>query len=151
MTPRLFLSCCLMALLAAPRSGSAWSPASAGGVRWRATAAAAAGIRRVRMPAIGGPAADHMQLPESRRTCQFCKQQYLPSENTAGNSCVYHPGLFTGRLNRINDVDCSDLEFFWSCCGEYDKAHPGCFKGRHAGYGEELDGWRSPLTGKQRS
>lgn len=33
------------------------------------------------------------------------------------------PGIYSGRLNRINDVDTSDLEFFWSCCGEYGVAN----------------------------
>ncbi|CAN0033891.1 unnamed protein product, partial [Discosporangium mesarthrocarpum] len=60
----------------------------------------------------------------------------------------YHPGIFSGRLNRVNDTDTSDLEFFWSCCGEMDPDHPGCTVGPHESYSDPPpSGWRSPLTG----
>ncbi|CAM9979078.1 unnamed protein product [Ectocarpus sp. 12 AP-2014] len=86
-------------------------------------------------------------------TCRNCKQQFNPDDNVDG-SCSYHPGLFSGRLNRINDVDTSGLEYFWSCCGETDPSHPGCVKGEHASYDDPPEGgdgaWRSPLTGTLR-
>ncbi|CAM9817695.1 unnamed protein product [Ectocarpus sp. 4 AP-2014] len=86
-------------------------------------------------------------------TCRNCKQQFNPDDNVDG-SCSYHPGLFSGRLNRINDVDTSGLEYFWSCCGETDTSHPGCVKGKHASYDDPPEGgdgaWRSPLTGTLR-
>ncbi|CAN0465569.1 unnamed protein product, partial [Laminaria digitata] len=67
----------------------------------------------------------------------------------------FHPGLFSGRLNRVNDVDTSGLEYFWSCCGEGDRSHAGCATGRHASYDDPPEGgeggWRSPLTGTLRS
>lgn len=60
----------------------------------------------------------------------------------------FHPGFFSGRLNRVNDVDTSGLEYFWSCCGQPDKEHSGCITGRHVSYDDPEDGGvRSPLTG----
>ena len=66
------------------------------------------------------------------KVCKNCKKIYDPKLNT-DTSCVYHPGHYSGRLNRINDVDTSDLEYFHSCCGEYDKDHPGCVQGMGGG------------------
>ncbi|CAM9892785.1 unnamed protein product [Pylaiella littoralis] len=86
-------------------------------------------------------------------TCRNCNQQFRRSDN-AGDACSFHPGLFTGRLNRVNDVDTSGLEYFWSCCGQPEKSHPGCATGSHASYDDPPEGgdgaWRSPLTGTLR-
>eukprot|EP00903_Cladosiphon_okamuranus_P011696 g11001.t1 len=80
-------------------------------------------------------------------TCRNCKKQFRRDENEDG-ACSYHPGFFSGRLNRVNDVDTSGLEYFWSCCGQPDKDHPGCTTGRHVSYDDPEDGGlRSPLTG----
>lgn len=68
---------------------------------------------------------------ECFRTCKQCKKQFIPSKNNSGKDCVFHPGIYSGRLNRINDVDTSDLEFFWSCCGEYSLSAEGCMKTKH--------------------
>ncbi|CAM9876597.1 unnamed protein product [Ectocarpus sp. 6 AP-2014] len=100
--------------------------------------------------ATGG---DVVRTSTATSTCRNCKQQFNPDDNVDG-SCSYHPGLFSGRLNRINDVDTSGLEYFWSCCGETDPSHPGCIKGKHASYDDPPEGgdgaWRSPLTGTLR-
>ena len=82
------------------------------------------------------------------KVCKNCKKNYDPKLNT-DTSCLYHPGHYSGRLNRINDVDTSDLEYFHSCCGEYDKYHPGCVQGKHVSYDEEETGWISKATGKR--
>lgn len=85
--------------------------------------------------------------------CKRCVYGLLSALSTwavflAGRS--YHPGFFSGRLNRVNDVDTSGLEYFWSCCGQPDKEHPGCITGRHASYDNpEEGGVRSPLTGSK--
>eukprot|EP00752_Nemacystus_decipiens_P012212 g10827.t1 len=82
-------------------------------------------------------------------TCRNCKKQFRRDENEDG-ACSYHPGFFSGRLNRVNDVDTSGLEYFWSCCGQPDKEHPGCITGRHESYDDpEEGGVRSPLTGSK--
>ncbi|CAN0027696.1 unnamed protein product, partial [Hapterophycus canaliculatus] len=47
----------------------------------------------------------------STSTCRNCKQQFRRDENTE-DACSFHPGLFSGRLNRINDIDTSGLEYF---------------------------------------
>lgn len=60
--------------------------------------------------------------------------QCIPKSDPRIVSRRFHPGLYSGRLNRVNDVDTSGLEFFWSCCGEYDHEHPGCKRTRHASY-----------------
>ena len=74
----------------------------------------------------------------SSKTCKNCKKQFSNGQTTSGNECRYHPGYYTGRLNRINDVDTSDLEFFWSCCGEYSSAAEGCLvRSMHFSYDEE--------------
>lgn len=73
-----------------------------------------------------------------------------PDPNFMPGARRFHPGLFSGRLNRVNDVDTSGLEYFWSCCGQPDKEHPGCATGRHASYDDpEEGGIRSPLTGSK--
>ncbi|CAM9090897.1 unnamed protein product [Ectocarpus fasciculatus] len=101
----------------------------------------------------GGDAESVSTTTTATSTCRNCKQQFNPDDNVDG-SCSYHPGLFSGRLNRINDVDTSGLEYFWSCCGETDPSHPGCVKGKHASYDDPPEGgdgaWRSPLTGTLR-
>lgn len=38
------------------------------------------------------------------RTCRQCKKQYTPGSS---EKCSFHPGIFSGRLNRINDIDTS--------------------------------------------
>uniref|UniRef100_A0A0G4H9F9 CHORD domain-containing protein n=1 Tax=Chromera velia CCMP2878 TaxID=1169474 RepID=A0A0G4H9F9_9ALVE len=92
----------------------------------------------------GDSAPSSLSEPES--TCRQCKKPFLKSQN-AETGCVFHPGFYTGRLNRVNDVDTSDLEFFWSCCGEYDRGHPGCTNTHHVSYDDEGPTW-SVLTGK---
>jgi hypothetical protein len=65
----------------------------------------------------------------AKRTCKQCKTQYDPNDNSqSAASCRFHAGIYSGRLNRINDVDTSGLEFFWSCCGEYELASLGCVR-----------------------
>ncbi|CEM36176.1 unnamed protein product [Vitrella brassicaformis CCMP3155] len=95
----------------------------------------------------------HNSLPDESglsrpATCRQCKRSFVPEHNHS-LACCYHAGVFSGRLNRVNDVDTSDLEFFWSCCGEYDREHPGCVVTRHMSFDEADDAttWRSPMTG----
>ncbi|CAN0049103.1 unnamed protein product [Choristocarpus tenellus] len=84
------------------------------------------------------------------RTCRNCHSQFYPEDNN-DEACRFHPGIFTGRLNRVNDVDTSGLEYFWSCCGEYELDHPGCVVTSHESYDDPpIQGWRSPLTGTHR-
>ncbi|CAM9776510.1 unnamed protein product [Chrysoparadoxa australica] len=64
-------------------------------------------------------------------TCRNCKQQFDPTADGGEEACKYHPGNFTGRLNRVNDIDTSGLEYFWSCCGAEAKDAPGCVSGKH--------------------
>ena len=56
------------------------------------------------------------------RVCRRCKCQYLDRNQ----SCMFHPGIYSGRLNRVNDIDTSDLEYFWSCCGQASLGSTGC-------------------------
>uniref|UniRef100_A0A7S1TIL7 Uncharacterized protein n=1 Tax=Compsopogon caeruleus TaxID=31354 RepID=A0A7S1TIL7_9RHOD len=71
------------------------------------------------------------------RVCRLCKGQYDPGQNT-GRSCRRHSGYYSGRLNRVNDVDTSDLEYFWNCCGEESKHAHGCEWGHHVSYDEDV-------------
>lgn len=81
------------------------------------------------------------------KTCKNCKKQFKNDDNVA---CVFHPGIYTGRLNRINDVDTSDLEFFWSCCGEYSISSTGCIStGKHYSYDDADVPSYSVFTGKR--
>ena len=83
------------------------------------------------------------------RTCRQCKQQFGGSSSPS-TACKFHPGYYTGRLNRINDVDTSGLEFFWSCCGEYDVHAAGCVTAeRHVSYDEATFTKYSVATGKE--
>lgn len=61
-------------------------------------------------------------------TCRFCKCQFSPLKPTA---CQFHSGIYTGRLNRVNDIDTSDLQYFWTCCGSYELGAPGCMITEH--------------------
>ena len=83
----------------------------------------------------------------SMKTCKNCKKQYDSIKND--NSCRFHSGMYTGRLNRVNDVDTSDLEYFWSCCGVYDLDEPGCLIQQHASYDDNDTYQYSRLTGKR--
>jgi hypothetical protein len=96
---------------------------------------------------ISQPKSDPTNMP--RRTCKACKQQYQASnEGTCEEVCSFHPGIFSGRLNRINDIDTSDLEYFWSCCGAYELESRGCIqRSRHTSYDDEGVTY-SILTGK---
>ena len=88
-------------------------------------------------------------LSSSHRTstCRRCKKQFSPEQNTI---CVHHPGIYSGRLNRINDVDTSDKEFFWSCCGEYELHATGCLHlDKHCSYDDNDDDTYSVFTGKR--
>jgi len=67
-----------------------------------------------------------------KRTCKNCKLSFIMEENIKLKSCNFHPGIYSGRLNRINDIDTSDLEYFWSCCGEYNISARGCINTYHA-------------------
>ena len=84
-----------------------------------------------------------------KRTCKRCRQQYV--ERSGSGICISHPGIYSGRLNRVNDVDTSDKEFFWSCCGNYDLSAPGCLiLDEHHGYDDEEDECSfSVFTGKR--
>ena len=81
------------------------------------------------------------------RTCKNCKKTFIKGDDSV---CSFHPGLYTGRLNRINDVDTSDMEFFWSCCGNYDLNSSGCINTKqHVSYDDDGDDNKySVLTGK---
>ena len=85
------------------------------------------------------------------RVCRNCKQQYtndIANANEPG--CHFHPGIYSGRLNRINDVDTSDLEYFWSCCGNYNLTSKGCIVGsKHVSYDDTTYTRYSVLTGKE--
>ena len=88
------------------------------------------------------------------RVCRNCKQQYsnaLPNANEGESAgCQFHPGIYSGRLNRINDVDTSDLEYFWSCCGNYELTSKGCIVGsKHVSYDDTSYTRYSVLTGKE--
>jgi len=79
----------------------------------------------------GGTADDLSRKSPSNvtfKTCKHCKKQF-PEDLSGGETspCTFHTGIFTGRLNRINDVDTSDLEYFWTCCGSYELSALGCF------------------------
>ena len=95
-----------------------------------------------------GGTSTNREIKSTLKVCKNCKKTYDPKLNT-DTSCVYHPGHYSGRLNRINDVDTSDLEYFHSCCGEYDKTDPGCVQSKHVSYDEEEMGWVSKATGKR--
>lgn len=83
----------------------------------------------------------------TKKTCKHCKKQYIPGGE---DDCTFHPGIYSGRLNRINDVDTSDLEFFWSCCGEYELGAMGCVRGRkHVSYDDDDSTKYSIATGKE--
>lgn len=88
-----------------------------------------------------------LNINSNSRTCKNCKKSYIKGDNSV---CTFHPGLYTGRLNRVNDVDTSGLEFFWSCCGNYDLNSAGCVNDpRHVSYDEDGDDKKySVLTGK---
>jgi len=83
----------------------------------------------------------------SMKTCKNCKKQYDSIKND--NSCRFHSGIYTGRLNRVNDVDTSDLEYFWSCCGMYNLDEPGCLIQQHTSYDDNDTYQYSRLTGKR--
>ena len=88
------------------------------------------------------------------RVCRNCKQQYnnndIPNANSQESGCQFHPGIYSGRLNRINDVDTSDLEYFWSCCGNYDLTSKGCIlSSKHVSYDDISYTRYSVLTGKE--
>eukprot|EP01041_Mallomonas_annulata_P007102 gene7102-14447_t len=87
-------------------------------------------------------------LGETSRTCKQCKQQFNPAHNFKSKTCTFHPGIYSGRLNRINDVDTSDLEFFWSCCGEYQLSSIGCLTTHHYTYDDDSSPAYSRLDGK---
>ena len=82
------------------------------------------------------------------KTCKRCKLQY---KNDESSTCRSHPGIYSGRLNRVNDVDTSDKEFFWSCCGEYELHAPGCLNlDSHCSYDDDDSaGSYSLFTGKR--
>ncbi|CAM9589043.1 unnamed protein product [Phaeothamnion confervicola] len=107
--------------------------------------------RPLRTPALKAAApTDQSAAAEKPCTCRNCKEQFLRTRN-GQRSCKFHPGIYTGRLNRVNDIDTSGLEYFWSCCGEYERKGVGCIVGPHESYDDTTAGWRSPLTGKLRS
>ena len=83
----------------------------------------------------------------SMKTCKNCKKQYDSIKND--DSCRFHTGIYSGRLNRVNDVDTSDLEYFWSCCGMYNLDEPGCLVQKHASYDDNDSYQYSRLTGKK--
>jgi hypothetical protein len=94
---------------------------------------------------------DEPAIKSTASTCRFCKKQYDCSDNLLGKAgpCVFHPGIYSGRLNRVNDIDTSDKEFFWSCCGEYELGAVGCINAeRHYSYDEQGPRY-SVLTGKR--
>ena len=83
------------------------------------------------------------------KTCKRCKSQFTPGDKSS--TCRSHPGIYSGRLNRVNDVDTSDKEFFWSCCGEYDLHAPGCLNlDSHCSYDDDDSAHSySVFTGKR--
>jgi hypothetical protein len=88
---------------------------------------------------------DKSSPERSSRVCRRCKYQY-ESKNEA---CTFHPGIYSGRLNRVNDVDTSDLEYFWSCCGKSPIDAEGCvILLEHLSYDEDQPTFFSTLTGK---
>ena len=74
---------------------------------------------------------DGIQRDQICKTCKNCHLQYVPRDNMNSKTCKFHPGIYSGRLNRINDIDTSDLEYFWSCCGEYNLSAIGCVSSYH--------------------
>jgi len=79
---------------------------------------------------------------EPTKTCRACLQQYKPSENNP-TACHYHPGIYTGRLARIDDVDPTGAkDWFWSCCGE-EREHGGCTQDQHRSFDDPPGPWRS--------
>lgn len=84
------------------------------------------------------------------KTCKCCKKQYNFENQPGMNLCSFHPGIYSGRLNRINDVDTSDLEYFWSCCGQDALTSQGCIVSRtHTSYDDDHNPKYSVFTGKQ--
>jgi hypothetical protein len=82
------------------------------------------------------------------KTCKNCKKQYDNKSNDI--KCIFHTGIYTGRLNRVNDVDTSDLEYFWSCCGNEELSSIGCnINEYHVSYDDKDDIQYSKLTGKK--
>jgi len=64
-----------------------------------------------------------------RSTCKNCHKTFC--KDSIDQKCNFHPGIYSGRLNRINDIDTKDLEYFWSCCGEYQLESEGCTQAPH--------------------
>ena len=83
--------------------------------------------------------------PKTSRVCRRCKCQYIKKNEP----CSFHPGIYSGRLNRVNDVDTSDLEYFWSCCGKNPIDAEGCIViPDHLSYDEDDPIVFSTFTGK---
>ena len=83
------------------------------------------------------------------QTCRNCKKQFDNSNSNSSTICSFHPGIYSGRLNRVNDIDTSGLEYFWSCCGQDSVHAEGCIKNtKHVSYDEENYQRYSTLTGK---
>ncbi|KAM3577180.1 hypothetical protein VYU27_000863 [Nannochloropsis oceanica] len=79
---------------------------------------------------------------EATKTCRACLQQYKSSEN-GPTACHHHPGIYTGRLARIDDVDPTGAkDWFWSCCGE-EREHRGCTQDYHRSFDDPPGPWRS--------
>lgn len=82
------------------------------------------------------------------KTCKNCKKQYDSKGKDV--KCRFHAGIYTGRLNRVNDVDTSGLEYFWSCCGNEELSSPGCtINEYHVSYDDSSNDQYSRLTGKK--
>ncbi|EWM28070.1 hypothetical protein Naga_100044g2 [Nannochloropsis gaditana] len=79
---------------------------------------------------------------EGTKTCRACLKQFNPSENPP-SACTFHPGIYTGRLARIDDTDPSGAkDFFWSCCGG-EREHPGCTHDHHRSFDDPPGPWQS--------
>mmetsp|Transcript_23428 Transcript_23428/g.34049 ORF Transcript_23428/g.34049 Transcript_23428/m.34049 type:complete len:88 (+) Transcript_23428:61-324(+) len=75
------------------------------------------------------------------KMCKRCKKQYCPSENNP-RSCQFHPEWYGGetaqRWKAPGDVDnSSEIQYFWTCCGDHDSNSKGCMYTFHESYDDE--------------
>jgi hypothetical protein len=84
------------------------------------------------------------------RLCQRCKQTYDP-RNNHHTYCLYHPEYYSGetiqsQFGTSSFNNTTQIHYFWTCCGSPFIDSPGCSRGQHISYDEQMPVVRTTPT-----